>query len=64
MPKFVVEWEGFSVDFIPFTKIWTSEDWYARPVSERHLNCVEIWGQDELDVYVQLLKLEEQNNDR
>lgn len=58
-----MEWEEYSLGLFPLTKIWAAEDWYARPASERHLNCLSVWGHDELDVYTQLLKVEEQNND-
>jgi hypothetical protein len=60
--QFVVEWEEHSLNFLPFSKIWTAEDWYARPVAERHFNCLVMWGRDELDVYTQLFKAEEQTS--
>lgn len=58
-----MEWEGYSLELFPFAKIWVADDWYARPVSERHFNCLSVWGRDELDVCMKLIKAEEQNND-
>lgn len=56
--QFIVEWNKDRVE-----RIWAPEEWYARPVSERHFDAHMLLARDELDAYTKALKLEEQNND-